>query len=272
MIGTVTITGLILLYWLGRRGLSAVMSLQRIPEARRLQLVTLVKVVRSVAYILLLVSAFLMLLSNFGVNVAPLLASAGVAGLALSLGAQSLIKDCIGGLLILAESQYALGDSIQVGNVSGQVEHPTLRATRVRATNGDLCIVPNGEVRVVANQSRGWSAAVVDLGVAYEVDLGYALQVLEESAQVFARDPELAVDLLEPPQVLGPTSLDNWAIRVRLMAKTQPGKQWTVARRLRQFLLAVCEREGIALPYPRQEVWIHPATQAGVGTGSRGVP
>jgi small conductance mechanosensitive channel len=143
-----------------------------------------------------------------------------------------------------------------VGTVSGQVERITLRATYVRATDGYLYVVPNGEVRIVANQTKEWSRALVDVGVAYEEDLDRALRVLAETAEACAQDPDIGPQLLEPPQVLGPLSLGDWAVTVRVMVKTQPGKHWGVARELRKWLLAACERQGITLPYPRQEVLV----------------
>jgi small conductance mechanosensitive channel len=213
--------------------------------------------------------ALMMLLSTFGVDITPLLASAGVAGLAVSLGAQSLIKDFIGGLLVLVENQYAVGDFIQVGNASGFVEQITLRATHVRALNGDLYVVPNGEVRIVANQTRAWSRVMVDLGVAYEEDLERALRILEGAASAFAQLPTVAAELLEPPQVLGVAGLGDSAVTVRIAVKTQPGQQWLVGRELRKFLLATCEQEQVSLPYPRQEVWVHTAEQDATGTDSQ---
>jgi small conductance mechanosensitive channel len=191
------------------------------------------------------------------VNITPVLASAGVAGLAISLGAQSLIQDFIGGLLVALENQFSVGDVIQVGGVSGSVEQVTLRATHLRSVGGDLHIVPNGQLGVVTNMSREWSRAIVDLGVAYEEDLERAQRVLEESAATFGQDEAWAANLVEPPQVLGVNSLSDWAAVMRIMVKTHPGKQWEVGRRLRQHLLAACEREGVTLPYPRQELWLH---------------
>jgi small conductance mechanosensitive channel len=218
--------------------------------------VTLVQTTQWILVVLLIMSALLMLLSEFGIDITPLLASVGVAGLAVSLGAQSLIKDFISGLLILLENQYAVGDSIVVGAVSGQVERITLRATQVRALNGDLFVVPNGEVRVLANQTRDWAQVVIDVGVAYEEDLDRALTILEESVFAFAQDPTFESDLLELPKVLGANSLGDSAVMVRIVAKTQAGKQWAIGRALRKFLLAACEREGVTLPYPRQEVLV----------------
>jgi len=248
--------GLAVVQLLSGRALRMIQARERLREARRQQMVTLVQILRWVAHVLIGGSALLMLLSTFGVDITPLLASVGVAGLAVSLGAQTLIKDLIGGFLILAENQYAVGDSIQVGTVSGQVERITLRATYVRDVNGYLHIIPNGEVRIVANQTKEWSRALVDVGVAYEEDLDRALRVLAETAEAFAQDPDIGLQLLEPPQVLGPLSLGDWAVTVRVMVKTQPGKHWGVARELRKRLLAACERESITLPYPRREVLV----------------
>jgi len=250
------VLNLALVHFLTRRGLLVLQSWQQVDRARRQQLITLIYALKWVANALILIATALMLLSVFGVNITPLLASAGLAGLALGLGAQSLLRDLIGGVLVLVEDQYVIGDSIEIGNVSGQVERITLRATYVRAANGDLYLVPNGEVRVVGNRSRGWSAVLVELGVAYEEDLDRALAVLEEGAAAFAQHPEYGPQLLEPPQVLGVVGLGDWAVSVQVRAKTRPGQQWQVGRDLRKFLLAACAREGVSLPYPRQEVWV----------------
>lgn len=223
---------------------------------RRQQLLTIVLILRWGFDVLILVAALLTLLSTFGIDITPLLASVGVAGLALSLGAQTLVKDIISGLLILLENQYLVGDSICVGDVSGTVEQFTLRATRIRDINGCLYVVPNGEVRVVGNMTSGWSRALVDVGVAYEEDIDRVRQVLEGAVNAFAQDPAFGSQLLELPQVLGPISLGDWAFTMRVMVKTRPGEQWGLARELRKWVLAACEREGVNLPYPRQEVWV----------------
>jgi len=251
---TLLVLGLVQL--LAGRTSRVVRTFQHLREARRQQLITLVNVVQWGAHILVVGSALLMLLSTFGVDITPLLASAGVAGLAVSLGAQSLIKDLIGGILILVENQFAVGDMVQIGTVVGEVERITLRATHVRDVNGYLYVVPNGEVRIVANQNRDWSRAMVDIGVAYEADLDRALLVLRGTADSFSQDPTFGPQLLEPPQVLGPMSLGDSAITVRVMVKTQVGKQWGVARELRKRILDTCAREGVELPYPRQEVLV----------------
>ena len=260
--------GLVIVQLVGRRVLQSVQGMKHFREARRQQLMTLVQILRWVADVVIVVIALLMLLSAFGVDITPLLASVGVAGLAVSLGAQTLIKDLIGGVLILMENQYVVGDAIKVGDVSGAVERLTLRATYIRDINGLLYVVPNGEVRIVGNMTKEWSRALVDVGVAYEEDMDRALHVLEQAAGTFAEDPEFGPLLLEPPKVLGPLSLGDWAFTVRFVAKTQPGKQWAVARELRKQILTACEREGITLPYPRQEVWVRTLSSDGPGTAN----
>jgi small-conductance mechanosensitive channel len=256
LIVALTALGLLMMRVVRKRFLSWIQSLDTVAEDRRQQLTTLIQLFHWILVVVLVVSALFMLLGTFGIDVTPLLASAGVVGLAISLGAQTLFKDFIGGLLIILENQYAVGDTISVGSVRGQVERITLRATLVRAINGDLHIVPNGEVRILANQTRDWSRAVMDIGVAYEESLDRALAVLAATAEEFARDPAYEADLLEPPQVMGPVALGDSAVMLRLMAKTVPGRQWEVGRELSKFVLAACERESVELPYPRQEVWL----------------
>lgn len=251
-----TVVALISVHILAGRAVSAVHAMKPLREGRRQQLITFIQVTQWGTHLLILASALLMLLSTFGVDITPLLASAGLTGLAVGLGAQSLIKDIIGGILILVENQYAVGDCVQMGSVVGEVERLSLRTTHVRDINGFLNVVPNGEVRIIANQSRDWSRAMVDVGVAYEADLDHTLRVLEVTSEDFAEDPTFGPQLLEGPQVLGPQSLGDSAITVRVMVKTQVGKQLGVARELRKRILSSCEREGIELPYPRQEVLV----------------
>jgi small-conductance mechanosensitive channel len=240
---------------LARTRLARVLEGSGVTPIRRKQCHTVVQVVSWVVNAGIVTVAVMMLLSHF-VDIAPLLASLGVVGLALSLGAQTLIRDLIGGMLVLIENQYAIGDVIQVGDISGSVEHFTLRVTYVRSVEGKLHVIPNGEIRIVSNITRHWSRAMVDLGVAYEEDLDRVLAVLEREAEAFTQDPQVADLLIEAPSVIGPLSLGDWAVTVRVMVKTLPGKHWDVGRILRKRLLAACDREAITLPYPRQEVLV----------------
>lgn len=246
--------GVALVQFLQRRVARLLEAIPRLREGRCKQLLTLSDALRWIVDALIVGSTLLMLLSTAGVDVTPVLTSMGVAGLALTQGAQTLIKDIIGGLFILGENQYTVGDVIKVGGVSGAVERITLRSTHVRDIAGALHIVPNGEVRVVSNRTREWSRALVDVGVAYEETLDHTLEVFESLVAEFAEDFEFAPHLMETPQVIEPVSLADSAVKVRIMVKTQPGKQWVVSRALHRRVLAVCDREGIELPYPRQEV------------------
>ena len=221
-------------------------------EAQRAS--TLTRVTRSTALVTIVITAGLMIMRELGLDIAPLIAGASVVGVAVGLGAQTLIKDVIGGFFILLEDQFAVGDSIQVGNIAGGVEKMTLRATFLRDLEGTLHVVPNGEMRIVSNRTKDWSRAVVNLGVAYEEDIGRVMAALGKIGHGLYQDEEFAPLLLEEPTVSGVEALGDWAVTVRIMVKTEPGKQWNVARELRRRVKESFEREGIEMPYPRQEV------------------
>jgi small-conductance mechanosensitive channel len=219
---------------------------------------TLTRVIYSTALVAMAIIAGLMILRELGLDITPLIAGASVAGVALGLGAQTLIRDVIGGFFILLEDQFAVGDSIQVGNIGGAVEKMTLRATFLRDLEGTLHVIPNGEIRIVSNLTKNWSRAMVDLGVAYEEDIGRVMAALGKIGHDLYQDEEFAPLLLEEPTVTGVEALGDWAVTVRIMAKTKPGKQWQVARELRRRIKESFEREGIEMPYPRQEVLMRP--------------
>jgi small conductance mechanosensitive channel len=223
-------------------------------EAQRAR--TLTRVVRSAALVAIVTVAALMILQELDLDITPLIAGAGVAGVAVGLGAQTLIKDVIGGFFILLENQFAVDDVIKVGDIAGGVEKMTLRATFLRDLEGTLHVIPNGEIRIVSNRSKGWSRARLDLGVAYEEDIGRAMAALEEIGRDFYRDEQFRPLLLEEPSVSGLEALGDWTMTIRIMVKTKPGKQWDVARELRRRVKETFEREGIEMPYPRQEVLV----------------
>ena len=256
LIVALTGLGLYVVRLVRRRLLAWTKVVDTVRDPRRKQLTTIIQLLHWIVVVALVLSAVLTLLATFGIDITPLLASAGVAALAVSLGAQTVIKDFIGGLLIILENQYAVGDFVSVTGIEGRVEHITLRATQVRGLNGDLHIVPNGEVRVLTNKTRDWSRVMLDVGVAYEEEMERALSVLEAVSEAFAQDPAFAPDVLEPPEVLGPIGLGDSAVHIRIAVKIAPGKQWEIGRALRKAVLAACEREGVELPYPRQEVWV----------------
>lgn len=193
-----------------------------------------------------------MVLMELGVQVAPLLAGAGVVGIAISLGAQSLVKDVLAGLFILVEDQFSIGDSIAVAGVSGVVERMTLRSTVLRDLEGTAHIVPNGEMRVVSNKTKDWSRAVLRVGVSYDTDLERAMGVLRQIGQSLVVDPDWKSRLLDEPTVAGVDELRPSDIALLMMIKTRPGEQWAVAREARQRIAETFAREGIEMPYPTQ--------------------
>jgi len=215
---------------------------------------TMARVIHSTTLVIIVTIAGLMILRELGLDIAPLIAGASVVGVAVGLGAQTLIRDIIGGFFILLEDQFAVGDAIQVGNIGGGVEKMTLRATFLRDLEGALHVVPNGEMRIVSNRTKNWSRAIVDLGLAYEEDIGRVVTALEKIGQELYQDEGFAPLVLEEPMVTGVEALGDWAVTVRVMVKTKPGKQWDVARELRRHIKESFEREGIEMPYPRQEV------------------
>lgn len=218
------------------------------------RLKTLVRVARGALTGVLFVLAGLMLLQTLGVDIVPLLASAGVAGLAISLGAQTLVKDYISGVLILIEHQFSVGDTIRVGDHQGEVERMTLRATFLRDVEGRQHIVPNGEIRTLSNLTVGWSRAVVDVTVPYDADMNAVLRAFEAAAASAPKDPAIAGQLLEDPRVTGWNAFEDWGVQVRLMAKTLPGKQWSAAAALRRHVLEALAAANIPVALPRQEI------------------
>ncbi|HEY7677473.1 MAG TPA: mechanosensitive ion channel family protein, partial [Candidatus Methylomirabilis sp.] len=205
------------------------------PLAERAKRVrTLVGFLRRVASVLIYAIALTMVLRELGVDITPIIAGAGLAGVALGFGAQGLIKDLISGVFILAEDQFRVGDVIKTAGVAGQVERITLRVTQVRDLEGVLHTVPNGEIKVVSNLTMGFSRVSLDVGVSYREDLDRAIKLLDAVGRELAEDPKFGPLILEPPTVLGVEALAESQVTLRLLAKTLPLQQWDVARELRK--------------------------------------
>jgi small-conductance mechanosensitive channel len=183
--------------------------------------------------------------SILGFELGPLLAGAGVIGVAVGFGAQSLVRDCITGLFMLIEDQYGIGDSVDVGAATGTVERVSLRTTVLRGIDGTVWHVPNGEIRRVGNQSQLWSVAVVDVEVPRSADLDSVRRLMEQGARAVAEDPTWADDVLEAPRVLGVESVKAEVVTVRLVVKTTPGRQWALQRALREEIKRVLDVGGV---------------------------
>ena len=236
------------------RRLQALDSIDDSERDRRTK--TIFRVIHSTGAVIIIVTTILMVLTEVGVAVTPVLASVGFAGLALGLGAQTLVKDMIAGLFILIEDQYMVKDVVEIGGITGTVEHMTLRATELRDLYGTVHIIPNGEIRIVANKSRDWSRAIVDVGVTYEADVDTAVQTLQEIGEALAEDEMMGLLLLEPVNVTGVEGLEDWAVRLRIMVKTLPNAQHEVQRHLRRQIRLTFAEKGLALAFPRQDVMI----------------
>lgn len=205
------------------------------------------------------VIAILMVLGVAGLNIGPLLAGAGVAGVALGFGAQSIVRDCLAGLFMLVEDQYGIGDVVDLGtggeHVSGTVEEIHLRTTVLRGVDGTVWHVPNGVVQRVGNKSQLWSVAVLDASVAYATDLVRARRLLHRAADEVCASDEFRGSVLESPTVLGVESLGVDGVTLRLTVKVQPGTQWALQRALREHVKEVFDTAGIEIPFPQRTVW-----------------
>ena len=220
----------------------------RTREARRQQrMKTLSNVGRSVAAIIIWTWAALAILDQLGVNVAPLIASAGVVGVAIGFGAQSLVKDFFSGMFILLENQYGVGDTIEVNGVTGEVEDMTLRITTLRDIDGALWYIRNGDIDQVGNHSVRFSTARLQIPVSLMADPDKVSGVIEESARAAIKDPEIRDKVMAPPQMLGPSEFAPNYVSFRLTVKTFPGEQWAVARHLNQRILADLHKQHVVL-------------------------
>jgi moderate conductance mechanosensitive channel len=197
--------------------------------------------------IVILFIAVLMVLIVLGIDITPLLASVGVASLAISLGAQTLIKDYISGILILVEDQFRVGDSVQFDEFSGVVENITLRSTYLRDLEGKLIIVPNGEIRILTRPGYDWMRVVVEFNVPYDADVGRVVRVLEGAMEKANEDAEIGKYLLEKPQVQGWTSFSPWSVQVRVMAKVVPAQKLSVTYTLRKYGLDALTEAGLQI-------------------------
>jgi small conductance mechanosensitive channel len=199
--------------------------------------------------------AFVMVLSEVGMNVAPILASAGVLGLAIGFGAQNLVKDFLSGVMMMVEDQYGVGDAVDLGEAIGTVEAVGLRVTRVRDVDGTVWYVRNGEILRVGNQSQNWARTVLDISVSYSEDLTRVREVLTEVAHSLWDDEDYRDIIIEEPEVWGVQNLGPEAVVVRVTLKTAPMEQWNVAREMRERIKARFDHEGIVMPLPQRVVW-----------------
>lgn len=219
---------------------------------------TVASVLKSISTILIYGVAGVTIIGQFGISIGPILASAGVVGLAVAFGAQSLVQDFMSGIFMMVEDQYGVGDVVDVGDAVGTVEGVSLRVTKIRDLNGGLWYVRNGEIMRVCNMNQDWANAVIELPLDYSVDLDTAKQVIQRSIDEFADNPEIAPRIIERPDISGVVAIGNGAVTVRVMVTTRPGAQWELGRELRAYLKSGLDRANIKVAYP-----VFPVTGSG---------
>jgi moderate conductance mechanosensitive channel len=212
-------------------------------------------VLGSVVATVIWVIAVLVALGELDINLGPLIAGAGIAGVALGFGAQQMVRDYLAGIFILAEDQYGVGDSIDLMDVSGDVEEVTLRSTRVRDVDGVLWTVANGEILKVGNKTKGWSRSKLDMSVAYGTDLRQAMDLITSVAAAMREDEAWQADLLDDPEMLGVQHLAADGVTIRLVMKVRPGRQFAVTRELQLRIAEAMDEAGLD-PFPQRTVWL----------------
>lgn len=207
-------------------------------------------VLRSLASATIYGFTALLILGEIGIDLGPLIAGAGIAGVAIGFGAQTLVKDFLSGIFMLIEDQYGVGDVVDLGLATGTVEAVNLRSTRVRSADGTVWHVPNGGIVRVGNKSQDWSRALLDVSVAYDADVRHASDVIKRVADEVAEDDQWKDGILEEPEVWGVEHVRDGAVVIRLVLKMRPGAQFKLMRELRLRIKEALEAEGIAVPVP----------------------
>ena len=231
-------------------------SLAQSSARSRQRSITLIAVLSSLAAGVIWVMALLIAFGEVGINLGPLIAGAGIAGIAIGFGAQSLVRDFLAGIFIIIEDQYGVGDVVDVGDATGTIEQVSLRTTRLRDVNGVLWVVPNGEIQRVGNMSQLWARSVLDVGVAYDTDLDQAMAAIKEVADDLWHQNLENATILEEPAVWGVQSLGDSAVTIRLAVKTDPSEQWATSRLLNKAIKERLDAEGIEIPFPQTTVHV----------------
>lgn len=225
------------------------------PDEVKKRAETLSGVLVTSSQVLVIAIAIFMLLAEIDVNIAPVLAGAGVAGVAIGFGAQSLIKDIIAGVFIISDNQYRVGDVARIADISGLVEEINLRRTVLRDLDGVVHFVPNGEIRVASNLTRGWSRVNMNISVGYGEDLDRVIAVINRVGNELAQDPAWAPFIIKAPQALRVDNLGDSGIEIKILGDTKPMKQWDVMGELRLRLKRTFDKEGIEIPWPHTKVY-----------------
>lgn len=215
---------------------------------------TLIHIFNGAIRIIIIVLAILMILQEAGIKIGPILAGAGILGVAVGFGGQYLVKDIITGLFIILENQYRIGDVVNIDGTGGLVQEINLRKTILRDLDGIVHHIPHGSITKVANLSKDWSRVNLDMGVGYDTDLEHLIKVINRTGNELAEDPGFKDSIITPPQFLRVDEFADSAIVVKILGETKPLKQWEVTGELRKRLKIAFDRESIEIPFPQRVV------------------
>lgn len=222
---------------------------------------TLTGLLRTICLTLLWVVAVVMSLDQVGLDITPILASAGIVGLAVGFGAQNLVRDVINGFFMILENQVRVGDVAIVNGTGGLVEAISFRTITLRDQSGTVHIFPNGTVTTLSNMTKDWSAYVMDIGVAYKEDTDHVAAVMKEVSKNLQEDPEIGPNILEPIEILGVDQFGDSAVVIKARLKTFPIKQWMVGREYRRRLKKAFDEKGIEIPFPHRTLYMGEASR-----------
>ena len=216
---------------------------------------TLSRVLVASGIVVIAIAALFMILAEVGINITPVVAGFGIAGIAVGFGAQSLVKDLIAGLFILIENQYSVGDWVSIADIGGMVEEINLRRTILRDLDGIVHSVPNGEIRVASNFTREWARVNMNISVGYGEDLDHVFEVLNRIGKEMAQDPDWGELIIDAPQVARVDAFEDSGIAIKVLGETKPMRQWAVMGEMRRRIKKTFDEEGIEIPWPHIKVY-----------------
>jgi small conductance mechanosensitive channel len=215
---------------------------------------TLIRIFNGALRIVILILAIMMILQEVGLKIGPLIAGAGIIGLAVGFGGQYLIRDIISGFFLILENQYRIGDSIDINGTGGLVEDISLRKTTLRDMNGTVHHIPHGEIKIVSNLSKSYARVNLNIGISYKSDLEQAISVINRTGMELAEDPLFRDSVISPPQFLRVNDFADSAVVLKILGDTKPLKQWEITGELRKRLKIAFDREGIEIPFPQRVI------------------
>jgi small-conductance mechanosensitive channel len=223
-------------------------------EAERKREDTLIRIFNGAVHIILLIVAILMILQEIGIKIGPILAGAGIVGLAFGFGGQYLIKDIITGLFLIIENQFRIGDVVNINGTGGLVQDISLRKTTLRDLDGTVHHIPNGSINMVSNLSKNFARINLDMGVAYNTNIEHLIEVINKTGNDLAADPDFKEKITKAPQFLRVNEFADSAVVVKILGETKPLMQWEVTGELRKRLKAAFDKESIEIPFPQRVI------------------